>query len=93
MSGDEPGKYNLGGKYDGAILPMEDSKQTLIDASIVVEDGQTVMTFTKQLKEDGEIELFSGDNTFLWAHGDAKSASTYHGNNKGAFQLNLLGNS
>jgi hypothetical protein len=31
MWGTEPGKYNLGGKYDAAIQPMDESKQTLID--------------------------------------------------------------
>lgn len=86
----EPGKYILGGKYDGAILPMDESKQTLLDANIEVIDGQTIMTFTKMLKEEGEIELFSGDNTFLWAHG-SDTESTYHGTNKASFQLNLLG--
>lgn len=86
----EPGKYILGGKYDGAILPMDESRQTLTDANIEIVDGQTIMTFTKMLKEEGEIEIFAGVNTFLWAHG-SDTESTYHGTNKSPFQLNLLG--
>lgn len=87
---DVPGKYILGGKYDGAILQMDESKQTLIDANIEVVDGQTIMTFTKMLKEEGEVELFPGDNTFLWAHG-SDTETTYHGTNKASFRVNLLG--
>lgn len=90
MMNGEPGKYILGGKYDGAVLLMEDSKQTLADASIEVIDGQTIMTFTKMLQEEGEIEVLPGLNTFLWAHG-SDTESTYHGGNKAPFQLNLLG--
>jgi len=86
----EPGKYKLGGKYDDGILPMDENKQTLSDATIEVVDGQTIMTFTKMLKEEGEIEISTGDNIFLWAHG-LDTESTYHGNNKSSFHLDLLG--
>ena len=68
---------------------MEEN-QTLQNASIEIVDGQTVMTFTKMMKEKGEIEIAPGLNTFLWAHG-SDTKSTYHGANKSAFQLNLLG--
>ena len=87
--GTEPGKYNLGGKYDAAIQPMDESKQTLIDASIETVDGQTIMTFTKMLHESDEIEIFPGNNTFLWAHGP-DTYTTYHGDSKGSFNLNLI---
>ena len=90
ITSNEPGKYILGGKYDNAILPMDESQQTLQDASIEIADGQTIMTFTKMLKEENEIKIAPGLNTFLWAHG-SDTESTYHGVNKGAFQLNLLG--
>lgn len=69
---------------------MDESQQTLQDASIEIVDGQTIMTFTKMLKEENEIKIAPGLNTFLWAHG-SDTESTYHGVNKGAFQLNLLG--
>lgn len=91
MEGTVPGKYYLGGKYDGGIQPMEDEKQTLINASIQFENGQSILQFEKLMKEDGEIEITTGLNTFLWAHGEDNSMSTYHGNNRSPFQLNLLG--
>ena len=86
-----PGKYYLGGKYDGAIQPMEEEKQTLKDANIELIDGQTVMSFTKILKEEGEIEILTGHNIFLWAHG-IDAANPYHGSNRNSFELNLLKN-
>ena len=50
--------------------PMAEERQTLIDASVVeVIDGQTIMKFTKLMKEPGEIEIGAGDNIFLWADG------------------------
>eukprot|EP00970_Alexandrium_tamarense_P005281 scaffold852_cov197-Alexandrium_tamarense.AAC.39 len=89
--GMSPGKYYLGGKYDGAIQPMEEEKQTLKDANIELIDGQTVMSFTKILKEEGEIEILTGHNIFLWAHG-IDAANPYHGSNRNSFELNLLKN-
>lgn len=91
MEGTEPGKYYLGGKYDGGIQPMEDEKQTLRNATILFENGQSVLQFEKLMKEEGEIEISTGLNTFLWAHGEDNSFSTYHGNNRSPFQINLLG--
>eukprot|EP00804_Cyclotella_cryptica_P028957 CCRYP_012384-RA/>CCRYP_012384-RA protein AED:0.12 eAED:0.12 QI:112/1/1/1/0.8/0.66/6/4153/508 len=91
MADTVPGKYYLGGKYDGAIQPMEDERQTLINATINFENGQSVLEFEKQLKEEGEIEILPGLNTFLWAHGNDNEFSTYHGNNRNSFQLNILG--
>lgn len=70
---------------------MEDEKQTLINATILFENGQSILEFEKLMKEDGEIEISSGLNTFLWAHGEDNSMSTYHGNNRSPFQLNILG--
>ena len=91
MQGTEPGKYYLGGKYDGGIQPMEDEKQTLINATILFENGQSILEFEKLMKENGEIEISPGINTFLWAHGEDNSMSTYHGDNRNSFQINLLG--
>lgn len=91
MEGTEPGKYYLGGKFDGGIQPMPDEKQTLTNASISFENGHSVLQFEKLMKEEGEIEIVTGMNTFLWAHGEDNSMSTYHGNNRSPFQLNLLG--
>ena len=70
---------------------MEDERQTLIDATIHFEDGKSILEFEKQLKEEGEIGISPGVNTFLWAHGNDNEYSTDHGNNRGSFQLNILG--
>lgn len=90
MISNSVGKYYLGGKYNAAITPMEVEKQTLTDASVELVDDQTIMRFTKLLKEEGEIEIVAGDNTLLWAHGSS-TFTTYHGENKSAFKLNILG--
>ena len=50
---------------------MPDSAQTLTDASVEVNNGQTIMKFTKIMKETGEIEITSGKNIFLWAYGSS----------------------
>ena len=91
MADTEPGKYYLGGKYDGGIQPMEDTKQTLLNAKITFEDGQSSLEFTKLMKEEGEITISTGLNTFLWAHGEDNSMSTYHGNNRSPIDIDLLG--
>lgn len=86
-----PAKYYLGGKYDGAIQPMQQHKQTLVDPLIEVVDGQTILSFTKLLVEEDEIALSVGNNIFLWAHG-TDVENTFHGGNKGSFNINLLKN-
>jgi len=67
---------------------MPESQQTLTDASVVFEDANTIMKFTKIMKEPGEIEITTGDNTFLWAYGSSYQLA-YHGANRAPFNLNL----
>ena len=66
---------------------MPDLQQTLSDASIKEEGGQTVMRFTKIMRETGEIQITNGENTFLWAHGSGPSLG-YHEGRK-SIKLNL----
>jgi len=84
-------KYWLGGKSVDAIQPMPSEQQTLIDATITVDEyGQTIMKFTKLLSEEGEIEILSGgtsSNIFLFASGYGTSLS-YH-KEKMVFDLSL----
>ncbi|KAL7426856.1 hypothetical protein ACHAXM_000618 [Skeletonema potamos] len=88
--GEEPKKYNLGGRWMGGVTPMDDSQQTLIDASIRVYRGPiTVLKFTKIMKEQGEIEIMPGDNTFLYAQGQSYYLGQHAGDSRGSFQLNL----
>ena len=88
--GEEPQKYNLDGRWMGGVIPMKDSQQTLIDASINVYYGPiTVLKFTKIMKEPGEIEIGSGDNTFLYAQGQSYFLGQHAHDSRGSFQLNL----
>ena len=73
-------KYFLSGVHrEGEvteILPMR--KQSLIDASIEQKNGITKCSFTKLLREEGEIPINPyGRNVFVWAVGDEDDAS-YH---------------
>lgn len=62
-------KYTMGSKQTSGVSPMPESQQTLLDASIEVVDGQTIMKFTKIMKEPGEIEVVAGDNNLMGAYG------------------------
>jgi len=89
IPGSEPEKYFLKRRNSNKIFRLPDEAQTLTDASVSVDDGETVMRFTKLLNEPNEIpvtqELF-----FLFAHGRDENFA-YHGpNSRGRFQLNLL---
>ena len=58
------------------IVPMD--QQTLIDTSIEQKNGITKCSFTKLLREEGEIPINPyGRNVFVWAAGDEDDAS-YH---------------
>ena len=84
-------KYDLEAyKLDG-VVPMEESRQTLEETSVVETDGTTVVTFVKKLVEDGENGINgNGPNTFLWAMGPEglREELAYH-ILKGKFQLDL----
>ncbi|KAL7541591.1 hypothetical protein ACHAWF_006979 [Thalassiosira exigua] len=80
-------KYNMASKSSSGVQPMPQEQQTLADTSIEVKDGKTVMRFTKIMKEEGEIEIGTGDNTFLWAYGSG-NALGYHAQRK-SFELSL----
>jgi len=57
---------------------MSSDQQTLIDASIVVDEyGQTILRFTKLLNEEGEIGIGVNDMKFLFACGSSTSLG-YH---------------
>ena len=53
----------------GKPEPQLMEQQTLIDASIEEVDGQTIMKFTKIMKEAGEIEIIPGSTFTLWGYG------------------------
>jgi len=74
-------------KNDNGVVLMPESEQTLIDASVEVVDGQTVMKFTKIMKESGGIQITSGENKFLWAYGSSNTLG--HHSARSPFDLNL----
>jgi hypothetical protein len=81
-------KYNLNGKGANLVNTMDAAKQTLKDTSIVEDKGSTIMTFTKQLVEPGEIPITPrGKNIFLHARGDDTTIG-YH-STKGTFVLDF----
>jgi len=82
-----PQKYNLGAYDVSGVQPMPENQQTLTSSSVEVKDGQTIMKFTKIMKEAGEIEISTAGNTFLWAYGSSDALSIHEA--KAAFELNL----
>lgn len=71
-------KYEMVSKLTSGVEPMPESQQTLQDASIEVSEGQTIMKFTKLMKEPGEIEILAGDNNnFLGAYGRDEVLATH----------------
>ncbi len=69
IPGEVPQKYTMTAESNDGVQPMSNDLQTLTDASVQVINGQTIMKFTKLMKEPGEIEIGAGDNIFLWANG------------------------
>lgn len=91
VHGSTPQKYYLGGKSTSLVVPMEEEKQTLLDAQVLLFNNpdQTVMKFTKSLQEPNESEIIRGDNHIIWAQGIGfDSELTYH-SERGATILNL----
>jgi hypothetical protein len=87
IPGGVPLKYDLSSKSVEGIVQMPDSAQTLTDASVEVIDGQTVMKFTKIMKEADEKEITTDANVFLWAHGTSDALGYHPG--RSSFDLNL----
>lgn len=79
-------KYNLNARARSGVVPMEDARQTLINATVVQENGQTILSFVRLLREEGEHPVaLQGENTFLWAYGRSNTLATHR--NRGAFVL------
>lgn len=70
-------KYNLGGKSVSAVTPLAQGSQTLTDASIIQQDGQTVLTFTKPRFESGEVGVSLGRTQLLWALGGGNNLARH----------------
>lgn len=84
-------KYHLNGMATNMVDVMDDGNQTLADASIVQENGTTIMVFTKLLAEEGEIPILKeGVNHFLHARGSGNDFG-YH-SHRSSFALNFSAN-
>eukprot|EP00584_Thalassiosira_punctigera_P010917 CAMPEP_0172547466 /NCGR_PEP_ID=MMETSP1067-20121228/16995_1 /TAXON_ID=265564 ORGANISM="Thalassiosira punctigera, Strain Tpunct2005C2" /NCGR_SAMPLE_ID=MMETSP1067 /ASSEMBLY_ACC=CAM_ASM_000444 /LENGTH=829 /DNA_ID=CAMNT_0013334551 /DNA_START=42 /DNA_END=2531 /DNA_ORIENTATION=+ len=71
-------KYSMFSKVTSGVEPMPENQQTLFDASLEVEVGQTIMKFTKIMKEPGEIEILAGgNNNILGAYGRNEVLATH----------------
>ena len=84
-------KYDLEAYRLDGVVPMQESRQTLEETSVMEIDGTTVVTFVKKLVEVGENGINgNGPNTFLWAMGPEglREELAYH-TLKGKFQLDL----
>lgn len=80
-SSTNPGKYNMGGEYVGAggVYLMDNSMQTLTNASVTSNATHTMMKFTKRLEESGDLTINGkGSNNFLVAYGDTTNTLSYH---------------
>ena len=73
-------KFALPGRY---INELPQAEQTLIDTNIQVVGDSIVMSFTKLLEEDGEVEIVDGPNDFISAKGSISGGSIAgHGTNE-----------
>eukprot|EP00984_Skeletonema_dohrnii_P000920 scaffold299_cov137-Skeletonema_dohrnii-CCMP3373.AAC.2 len=77
--------YALDGMAESMITPLPESEQTLQEATILQNDGFTVMTFAKSLTDDEHISM--GENTFIFAAANSNQFG-YH-DKRGAVTLNL----
>lgn len=70
-------KYNLNMDLPRSVL-MPQEHQTLMDTQIIKENGNTIMTFSKLLREHGERTIVSnGKNIFLFVLGRGNDLSYF----------------
>jgi hypothetical protein len=83
-------KYSLG--IERSVNLMSEDQQTLRDSSVTQQDGQTTMSFTKLLVEEGEQPILDDSvNTFIFARGMSNTLG-YHGpSNRLSFQIDFGG--
>jgi hypothetical protein len=89
VSATNPAKYILEAKRTSGVTELSTSQQTLQDASITQNTTHTVLTFTKLLVEESEVELLAtGRHNFIWAVGQGNTLSSFHGL-RGDFTIDL----
>lgn len=71
-------KHLMTGKTPDTVGPTS-VNPTLTEASIVQTEVETILTFTKPLAEEGELEVVQGgSNTIIWAVGTANAWGNPH---------------
>jgi len=84
-----PGKYSLSGYGAGAVNALPNEYQSLLNASISINNGETILRFTKLLNEANEHQININDDTrFVYAIGSSSHYPSMHIVGK-AFTLNL----
>lgn len=73
---------------NSGVMPMPEEQQTLIEATVLQEEGNTTMEFTKILNETGEVPIAIGANTFIGAFGFSNML-TYHAK-RDSFDIDLV---
>lgn len=81
-------KYFMSSYENSGVVPMPEDQQTLIEASVFQEEGNTTMTFTKILNETGEVPIAIGANTFIGAFG-MNNMFFYH-EKRDSFDIDLV---
>lgn len=79
-------KYNLNGKAPSAVVLMNSTDQTLMNANIEQKDGVTVLSFEKFLDEDQYPIELGKNSTVLFADA-SNNALGYHGSSRGNFTI------
>jgi hypothetical protein len=88
IPGWKPEKYYLKKRDLNYIQRLPEEMQTLTDASVMTDDGKTVMKFTKLLSEADQIQINQGV-FFLYARGYDETLGWHGPSSRGSFQLNL----
>lgn len=69
-------KYTLSSYSSSGVDVRNSEYQTLINNGVVQENSETILTFTKLLVEEGEIEIQAvGPNNIIWAYDDSNDLS------------------
>jgi len=81
-------KYFMSSYENSGVMPMPEDQQTLIEATVFQEEGNTTMKFTKILNETGEVPIAIGTNTFIGAFG-LSNMFFYH-EKRDSFEIDLV---
>jgi hypothetical protein len=87
---DAPGLYSLDGKTNSLVKLLPEQDQTLLDASIIQENGTTLLRFAKYIDDGNEdfVVKVPGVTNFIYAAADSNEFG-YHGMRRGSLSLVL----